>query len=288
MNILLSIVIFCVVFFIYLHIYHHFKVSDDLEIYTIDGISKDKLEEICNLRQPVLFQFTNDNVTNLTLSHLVENYGSFDVKIKNNQKIEDISLPVSIGNAATLFKKDTVSKYFTNDNEDFLQETGLKKMLTQNDMFLRPPLVSSCSYDLQTGSINCWTPLQYRLNYRNYLYVNEGTITIKLIPPTYSKYLYEIKDYNNFEFRSPIHPWDVQEKYLRNFGKVKFLELDITAGNMLYIPAYWWYSIKYKSNAILLWFKYRTYMNTVAILPHICISMLQKQNTKFDIVNKLS
>ena len=61
-------------------------------------------------------------------------------------------------------------------------------MLTQNDMFLRPALVSSCSYDLQTGSINCWTPLQYGLNYRNYLYVCEGTITIKLIPPIYSQF----------------------------------------------------------------------------------------------------
>ena len=287
MNYLLSIVIFCIVFFLYLHIYHHFKLSNDLEIYTIEGLSKTKLEEVCDLRQPVLFKFDNVQLKEITLAHLIENYGSFDIKIKNNHNIEDISLPISIGNAITLFKKDSDSKYFTDNNEEFLQETGIKKTLTQNDMFLRPALVSSCSYDLQTGSINCWTPLQYSLNYRNYLYVSEGTVTIKLIPPVYSKYLYEEKDYNNFEFRSPVCPWNVQDKYLRNFSKLKFLELDIPAGSIIYIPAYWWYSVKYKTQSVVFWFKYCTYMNTVAILPHICLSILQKQNTKFDIVDKL-
>ena len=288
MSILLSIIIFCVVFFLYLHIYHHFKLSNDLEIYTIDGISKDKLEEICNLRQPVLFKFHNENLKDLTLTHLTQNYGSFDVKIKNNRKLEDISLPISIGNAHTLFQKDIESKYFTDKNEDFLQETGIRKILTQNDMFLRPALVSNCYYDLQTGSTNCWTPLQYSLNYRNYIYVSEGTITIKLIPPIYSKYLYEEKDYNSFEFRSPIHPWNIQDKYLRNFSKIKFLELDIRAGDMIYVPAYWWYSVRFKTQSAILCFKYCTYMNIVAILPHIFLSMLQKQNTKFDIVDKIS
>ena len=261
MNIILSIIVFCLVFFLYLHVFHHLKVSNDLEIYTIDGISKDKLEEICDLRQPVLFKFENNSV-HFTRDSLVRN-------------------------AMTLFKKDKDSKYFSDHNSDFLQETGIKKMLTQNDMFLRPALVSSCNYDIQTGSIDCWTPLQYELNYRNYVYVSEGTITLKIIPPVYSKYLYEVKDYNNFEFRSPINPWNVQEKYLRNYSKIKFLEFNLNAGDILYIPAYWWFSIKYTKPSLIIWFKYCTYMNTVAILPHICISTLQKQNTKFDIADKL-
>ena len=155
-------------------------------------------------------------------------------------------------------------------------------------MFLRPPLVSNCYYDFNTASINCHTPLQYEMNYRNYIFVNEGTVTIKLIPPIYTKYLYLIKDYDNFEFRSPIQPWNVQEKYLRNFSKVKFLELDLNEGDIIYIPAYWWYSLKYKTQASILRFNYQTYMNTLSIFPHICMSVLQKQNTKFNIVEKIS
>ena len=285
MKILLTAMIFCVVFFLYLHIYHHLKLSNDLEIYTIDGKSKDKLEEVCDLRQPALFKYQNN--IDLKLQDLIKHYSSFDIVVKNNKKTDDISLPVSIGNALTLFKKDADSKYFSDHNEDFIEETGLKKMMTQNDMFLRPTLVSSCQYDLQLGSINCWTPLQYSMNYRNYVFVSDGEITIKLIPPIYSKYLYEEKYYDTFEFRSPINPWNVQEQYSRYFGKVRFLELTLKVGDILYIPAYWWYSIKYTKISVILWFKYRTIMNSIAILPQTCISILQKQNTKFDIIEKL-
>ena len=38
------------------------KTSDDLEIYEVDQASKDKLEEICDIRQPVLFDFENQQI----------------------------------------------------------------------------------------------------------------------------------------------------------------------------------------------------------------------------------
>ena len=232
-NIILSIIIFGIVFFLYLHIYYHFKINNDLEILTIDGISKDTLEDVCNLRQPTLFKFQKKNNFNLlTFSNILKNYPTFDIKIKNTQKIDELPLPVSIGNAITLFNKDSQSKFYTCNNDDFLQESGIKKIFKKHDMFLRPPLVSNCQYDFNTGSINCNTPLQYEMNYRNYIFVNEGTVTIKLIPPIYTKYLYSITDYDNFEFRSPIHPWNVQDKYLKNFSKVKFLELDLNEGDI--------------------------------------------------------
>jgi hypothetical protein len=54
------VLIFCSILFLYIHIYFHLKTSDDLEVYEIDKPSKDKLEEICDLRQPVVFNFQND------------------------------------------------------------------------------------------------------------------------------------------------------------------------------------------------------------------------------------
>jgi len=48
-----AVLIFCVILFFYLHIYFHMKTSNDLEVYEIDQPSKDKLEEVCDLRQPV-------------------------------------------------------------------------------------------------------------------------------------------------------------------------------------------------------------------------------------------
>ena len=39
-----------------------------------------------------------------------------------------------------------------------------------NDLFLRPYMVSSCNYDLIMGSYNTFTPLKYDMSYRHYLY----------------------------------------------------------------------------------------------------------------------
>ena len=49
---------------------------------------------------------------------------------------------------------------------------------------------------------------------------------------------------------------------------------------MIYISAYWWYSFKYNSISSICAFKYRTYMNTIAISPQIILSLLQKTNIK--------
>ncbi|GAF78491.1 unnamed protein product, partial [marine sediment metagenome] len=54
MKYLITIFIFSIVLFLYLHVQYHLKTSSDLEIYTIDNPTKEKLEEICDLRQPVI------------------------------------------------------------------------------------------------------------------------------------------------------------------------------------------------------------------------------------------
>ena len=41
--------IFCIVLFLYLHIFFHLKTINDLEVYEVEEPSKDKLEEICDM-----------------------------------------------------------------------------------------------------------------------------------------------------------------------------------------------------------------------------------------------
>ena len=287
MDYLITTLIFCLILFFYLHIYYHLKTSDDLEVYTLKSPSKDKLEEICCIRQPVLFQYSNPDIfKQFTLSSLKDNQGVFDVLIRKVG--DDLYLPILLKDAIGLFENDKEENYFSEKNYELLQETGLHKVLRNNDYFLRPPMVSNCAYDFCSGSNNSYTPLRYNLNYRNYLCVTQGKIRIKLISPIYSKYLYEDKDYDNFEFRSPINPWNVQKEYMKDFNKVKFIEIDLIPEDIIYIPAYWWYSIKYLKPTCSLMFKYRTYMNTIAISPQLIIKMLQKLNVKWDIVNKIT
>ena len=124
------------------------------------------------------------------------------------------------------------------------------------------------------------TPFRYDLNYRNYILVTEGEIKVKLTQPKSSKYLYQQKDYENLEFSSPLNPWQIQAQYKADFDKIKCLDLVMTKGQILYIPAYWWYSIEFGKEASLSTFKYKTYMNTVAILPQLVMRLLQTQNVK--------
>jgi hypothetical protein len=268
------------------------KTSNDLEVYEIEQGSKDKLEEICDLRQPVIFDFDSDKIVEYTnKTYLCNNYPAFEIKIRNskdNDYNSEIYIPLPLHSAAKLVKEDTSSSYFSENNAEFLQETGVTKSFQYNDEFLRPYMVSNCNYDVMVGSSGTVTPFRYELNYRNYFLVTEGTVTVKMAPPKSSKYLHAVCDYENFEFRSPLDPWSPQKQYSVDFDKIKCLEVILTPGKTLHIPAYWWYSIKFSKESSIACFRYRTYMNNAAITPHIAMYALQIQNIKRDTVKKLN
>jgi len=328
MNILLILLIFCLVLFFYLHIYFQLKTSEDLEIYEIEHEpSKERLEEICDLRQPVVFLSFNENdkinknlLPNCTQAKLLSNYSVFDVKIRSTKKTSDIShtrdisnnlvgdisndilvddnlvddilvedesdllyIPLPLKSALKALAEDKEAKYFSENNSEFLEESGLGKLYKYNDAFLRPPMTSNCIYDYITGSKGTQTPFRYEINYRNFFMVTEGEIKIKMTQPKSSKYLFPIKDYEYLEFKSPINPWKVQEQYKSDFEKIKCLEIILKKGQLFYLPAYWWYSFEFSNNEIktsICSFKYRTYMNNVAILDKLFIYFLQSQNIK--------
>jgi hypothetical protein len=279
--------VFCLVLFIYLHVHFHLKTSNDLEIYEVDQASKDKLEEICDIRQPVLFDFENQKIIETSnKDYILSNYHAFEIKIRNNKEINSESemyMPLPIHSAIKLFDEDKNKTYFSENNTDFLQETGVIKNLQYNDEFLRPYMVSNCNYDILMGSEGCCTPLRYEINYRNFFLLTQGSAQIKLTPPQSTRYLYPNYDYENFEFRSPVNPWNPQANYVADFDKLKCLEFTLLPGKTVFIPAFWWYSIKLGKNTSISCFRYRTYMNNIAISPYIAMYALQIQNVKRNI-----
>lgn len=178
-------------------------------------------------------------------------------------------------------------KYISEHNADFIDETGLIKIFQLNDEFLRPYMVSRCMYDIMMASAKTTTPLRYEVNYRNYFLVTQGTIRILLIPPKDTRYLYPINDYDILEFRSPVNPWKVQPEYQDDFDKIKTLEVELFQGMVMFIPAYWWYSIQFiGSETSVCSFKYRTHMNTLSIAPQLSLNLLQNMNIKRDTLEK--
>ena len=290
MNIIIIVLIFFLVLFIYLHIFYHLKSSNDLEVYELSNLSKERLEEICDLRQPLTFYLDIDNFDKLNKENIVLNYSSFDIKLRDTSIKTDseLFLPVPLKKGLTVLSEDKNEKYISENNRDFLEETSLIKILKANDGFLRPMMMAYSNYDYIMGSKGSITPFKYDVNYRNFFVVLKGSIQVKLTPPKSKKYLYTINDYDNFEFRSPINPWNVQEDYKNNFDKIKCMDITLDAGKLLFIPAYWWYTFKFEdSDSVILNFRYRTYMNIAAITPQLFISFLQKQNIKHDIIQKI-
>jgi hypothetical protein len=294
MEIIIGFFIFCLVLFIYLHIQFHLKTGEDLEMYEVDEPSKEKLEEICDIRQPVLFDFDNKKIIeNTNKTYIAANYYAFETKVRNIKDDADsnseLYMPLPLHATIKLFNEDKTSSYFSENNSEFLEETGVVKSMRYNDEFLRPYMVSNCNYDVMMGSKDVCTPFRYEINYRNFFLLTQGSAQIKMAPPHCVKYLYPNYDYENFEFRSPVNPWSPQPKYKADFEKMKCLEFTLTPGKTLFLPAYWWYSIKFiNSDTSISCFRYRTYMNNIAVLPYIGLHALQIQNVKRNTTKKVS
>lgn len=291
MNAFFHLFLFVFILFLYIHIVNQYKTSEDLEIYEMDYISNAHLQEVCNIKQPVLFHYKPvnpdffDALDNENLGVL----DAHDVKVKDirdyysdesNQTVDYTVMQYRT--AETLMKTDTKSSYFTDNNYTLPDDAGLLEIFKSNDDYLQPSSTAITKYDILTGSINTSTPLRYHNNERHILCVITGKVIIKMTPWKSSKYLYQNKDYDMYEFWSPVNVWKPQRKYFQEMGKLKFLEFDVNAGYVVNIPPYWWYSIQYSndSNTFLTSFTYNTVMNCVANIPDTCLYFMQQQNIK--------
>lgn len=291
MDFLGTLCVFIMVLFLYIYIMNQFKKSEDLDIYEMDFSNNTHLQEVCDIRQPVLFQFQNIHpklFADITPQYIAR-FGSYDVRIKDahdyyknhrteNTQVDSVSL--SLHNSIKLLENDNVAHFFSENNDDFLDESGLLRSMRSMDDFLKPMFNVHTKYDLWFASPNAVTPLRYHTNYRQFLCVTSGKIRVKMTPWKSSKYLHPVKDYENYEFRSPVHPTRPLEQYATDFEKTKFLEFDIQEGYVLYIPPYWWYSVMYLDapNTFVCSVSYNTVMNCISNVPDLALYWLQQQN----------
>lgn len=285
----LTVLIFIVVLFMYIHITAQWKTSDDLEVYEADYKSIEQMQEICSVKQPVLFQVPKGMTPLCDKFQLakMEKYDNYDVRIKDARdyasdpasSIDWVVLPLR--SAQRLVSTDSGGKYFSESNGDFMEDTGLDAAVgAKMDAFLRPPLAVHAKYDLLFGAAQAALPLRYHISDQKFLVVCGGKIHVKMAPPKYAKTLRTIKDYDNYEFRSAtnIHSPSAKD----TLDKVKFLDFDIYAGTALFIPPYWWYSIRYSGdpNTTVFSAQYDTVAGFAAHSRDLIMYLLQQSNTK--------
>ena len=259
MDTLYAIIIFILMLILYSQIMFQLKKGDDMEIYEIDYTNITDLNKSANLKQPIIFEFSNfvSTLNDYSLKFLAAEYGSFDVFIKEPEDYHTDrpinTVVIDLAAAESLVKTDTSSKYYSNQNQSLIYETGLDKYFKQLDKYLQPMFSVFSKYDVMFGSSGTTTPLTYHTYERRFVYVNGGKISVKMTPWRSNKYMVVNKDYENYEFASPLNVWNPQDNYRTGFQKMKFLDFVVHSGNILYIPPFWYYSIKIEDDDGLLY-----------------------------------
>jgi hypothetical protein len=289
MNILIAIIIFIAVLLLYIYITSQFKKSEDLDIYEADYISNKNLQEICDVRQPVVFHLAPFDPVIFDADSILSTSGPLDVKIKDlndyyaatDASIDAVTLPLTT--AQKLMANDDAAHFLSENNDDFLEESGLRKRIHLIDDFVKPSFSIQSKYDVLLASPNATTPLRYHENYRQFIAVSSGKIRVKMTPWKSTKYLHPVRDFENYEFYSPVHPTNPQPTYSKEFEKAKFLDFEVLPGYVLYVPPYWWYSVQFLEGprlTVVYSVSYVTVMNFVANLPQYTMYWLQQHNIR--------
>lgn len=280
MYLLINFLILILTLFFYIHINNFIRTSDYLEIYEIENPSKDELNDFCKMKQPLLIKNLDiDNLMNINTEFITNNYNSFEIFLYNNYTKKNTFL--SFDKCTELFKKDLSGQYISFGNNLFLNETTLYKHLKNYDNIFRPMNTFESCYDIISGSIDSNTPLKCEYNIRNLFIVTEGNVEIMMCPPINNKFLYTYNDYEKMEQISNINIKNIEKKYESNYRKIKFLKLNLSKGDIVNIPPYWYYTIIIKEDkTILLNYKYKTFINIITLIPNYLLCFIQKNNTK--------
>ena len=264
---LISFFIFIVILFLYVHIQEQYKKSEDLEIYEMDYTSNDHLQTVCAMKQPVLFEFFRDEGVKGSPVEKINDVADENAEIKvwdTNDYYTGTTAsvdPILLTNRSftNLSKSDPKGRYFGKWDQD--ADSDDYEIFKDMDDFFCPKLCAHSGYSLLTGASGAKLPLQYHMNDRVFFFVTSGRISVKMTPWRSRKYIDTIKDYENYEFYSRMNAWDPKQ-----IGdKIKWLNFDVNAGHVLYIPPWWWYSIKFSStDTRVATFKYQTYSNLLA------------------------
>ena len=130
-NTFLAFCIFVIILFFYIHVTAQWKTSDDLEIYESDFESASQLQEVCAVKQPVVFKFQKDQtVFERFQAAKFEKYDNLDIRVKdrtdyasashtndNETAVDNVLL--TFRSARRLFATDTNAKYFSEKNQSF-------------------------------------------------------------------------------------------------------------------------------------------------------------------------
>lgn len=273
---LVSILIFCIVLLLYLHVVYYLKVNNTLEVFHVNDYTKENVNRLCQLKQPFTFNYMNQPLLQgLNFDTLRNQYNKLFIQLR--KKTEDLFLPVPVERGLQLFENDVSNNYYSENNEVFLKTSKLLQYCKQDNV-LQPTLMSNHKFDVILGNSGANTKTKYNLYYRNFFYVTDGSCKLRLLPPNTNGRLNVNKNYELFEYNCKENVFDTN-------CKEPFVDVELKKGEIIFIPTYWFYSFQFKEKTIISSFHYSTYLSNLSIVPDVCKHVLQKQNINLHITS---
>lgn len=282
MNTFVYFLLFIIIILFYFHFIEQFKRGEDLEIYELDYTNNAMLQEMSKKRQPIVFDFSPilssyHFLNTLSLDTLAIKMGKDDVCVKDvwdywnveegGDALSKQASPMGLQTAMTLMTTDSKAHYISYGNQEFIRNGILDEYFPSFHEYIRPSFTLVSRPDICFGSRNATMPLTYHTDFELFIFVPStvGKIRVKMIPYKYTKYLHLRKDYDQYEFYSPVNIWEPQEQYRNDVEKTQILDFDVDGGHMLIIPPYWWYSVQFIGEECFYYsMTYITAMNVLA------------------------
>ena len=182
MNLFLTIVLFVTVLLFYLNWTEECKIGKDLEIYEMDYVNNDHLQDICKSKQPILFSLNladSHHLRTTELTDLAEKYGKEYVHVSNPKtpipleyaiQLKDRGLSRKYEGVDEVFSKKDVAAvggFLCEDNHDFIMDTPLHHYYASVDEYLKPSGTLQTIYDMVFGQV---TPLRFHRNRSMFVY----------------------------------------------------------------------------------------------------------------------
>ena len=270
-----------------------YKTTDKIQLYEMDYIDNLQLQTACNIKQPIVFEFRpifSEFFYRQSPKIYLEQMSLVDVSLKDTDEywkqdhnrggVDSVDyIIISYKSLNSLIRSDARGHYISEYNIDFVEDANLGELYQRLDKYLKPTYSCHTGYDIMFGSKNTIIPMRYHTHDRIFLCVLSGKISVKMTTWK-SRANFEggvgkiIRDYENYEFWVRENPWKSSPGF-----QTQYLDFVVLAGQIVYIPAYWFYSIRIEeSDTIISQIKYNSPINILANIRDIGKWYLQQKN----------
>jgi hypothetical protein len=262
------VILFCVLtvcLVTYLHIKKYIKKTDDPSIEQSEFYIPD---DIINNHKK------DKNI------YIVRVYSTFDEneQLLNNINKTDISA-YSMTDINNKSLHETIQLHDFINGEQFTDNTmclvfnkiSNKVNIPTLDSIFSPMSVSKNIY-LNVGMKSKRLPVLCMSQYdRCFIHVLKGLIKIRLYDPSQSKYLYRdfqkkikcIRNTDNF-YNSKINfTSNSIDDNFPEYKNAKYTEILLRAGNLMYLPNFWWFTIEYQEDSVSLFYTCNTIISYI-------------------------